>query len=387
MDKRKGFTLVEMLVVITIIGMLSALITGAVMGALRAAKRSRIKTELGQVAIAVEDYKTKYGEYPPDLYETASTLRHMKKRWPRFVLSGNNANDQVEALREAVNNVYRSSSRVTLLNNMGYKNVSSATTFMGRDLNVSGSPDGSIYLSAIPFWLGGFPNSDGKFAGFSGDPEAPLGRIYESPAANATELRINNGSRAISGTEEVRLGTQDNQVTLSLIINVNISFASHPSGTYDIAYPCYVNDMGSGEKVPYVYFRGRSDGGPLAYCFNTGSSVYDAKYYDFPAIFGTTSTLGMATPYARPCDPFGASSQVQWFEPEKYQIIHPGLDGVFGATGAGDTTTVAIDSTSSFRAAYFRSVNPNAAKNTIGQADYDNITSFTAEPTLESEVP
>ncbi len=61
-----AFTLVELLVVITIIGILAALITVAAIGALKKAQEARIKAEINQIATAVDDYKNKYTAYPPN---------------------------------------------------------------------------------------------------------------------------------------------------------------------------------------------------------------------------------------------------------------------------------------------------------------------------------
>ena len=61
-----AFTLVELLVVITIIGILAALITVAAIGGLKKAQEARIKAEINQIATAVDDYKNKYTAYPPN---------------------------------------------------------------------------------------------------------------------------------------------------------------------------------------------------------------------------------------------------------------------------------------------------------------------------------
>ena len=99
---RRAFTLVELLVVITIIGILAALVTAGAVRALNAAKRASIKTEIDQLDMAFERYKNDFGSYPPNLFFggcvnpanvnagdsrrqllLADVKRHLKKAFPR----------------------------------------------------------------------------------------------------------------------------------------------------------------------------------------------------------------------------------------------------------------------------------------------------------------
>jgi prepilin-type N-terminal cleavage/methylation domain-containing protein len=63
---RSAFTLVELLVVITIISILAALITGAAIAALRTAQQAAIKVDVNEVSGAFERYKDTAGSYPPN---------------------------------------------------------------------------------------------------------------------------------------------------------------------------------------------------------------------------------------------------------------------------------------------------------------------------------
>ena len=62
---RRGFTLVEVLVVILIIAILMALLLPAINAAVIAAKNAQVAAEENNLQTALADFKNKYGEYPP----------------------------------------------------------------------------------------------------------------------------------------------------------------------------------------------------------------------------------------------------------------------------------------------------------------------------------
>jgi prepilin-type N-terminal cleavage/methylation domain-containing protein len=64
--KARAFSLIEMLVVIAVIGILASMIFPVTKAVSRARIRSRTKAEMEQVVTAIEIYKTKRGQYPPD---------------------------------------------------------------------------------------------------------------------------------------------------------------------------------------------------------------------------------------------------------------------------------------------------------------------------------
>ena len=74
---RRGFTLVELLVVIAIIGLLVGLTVPAVFGVRGAFNRASVKFEVQALNDAVENYRSKYGDYPPDGSSWTVFEKHM----------------------------------------------------------------------------------------------------------------------------------------------------------------------------------------------------------------------------------------------------------------------------------------------------------------------
>jgi len=67
-SNKRGFTLVELLVVVAIIGVLVALLLPAVQSAREAARRSQCLSQLKQVGLAMHNYENTYGRLPVGAY-------------------------------------------------------------------------------------------------------------------------------------------------------------------------------------------------------------------------------------------------------------------------------------------------------------------------------
>ena len=62
---RAGFTLIEVLIAVSIVALLVALLLPAVKGAYRKAQEAQVSAELNNLATALANFKNTYGDYPP----------------------------------------------------------------------------------------------------------------------------------------------------------------------------------------------------------------------------------------------------------------------------------------------------------------------------------
>ena len=107
----RGFTLVELLVVIVIIAMLAALLVPAVMVAMGRAKQARIKSEIDMLHMAVMKYKSEFGAIPPSANDNGRVLMHLRRLFPRtnttyYTTTTNNNNDPPTCLKGLFSNKY-----------------------------------------------------------------------------------------------------------------------------------------------------------------------------------------------------------------------------------------------------------------------------------------
>jgi len=83
---RRAFTLVELLVVITIIGILIALLLPAVQAAREAARRMQCQNNLKQIGLAAHNFEQTNGQLPPGRVFTGNYVSEFGLTWAAFLL-------------------------------------------------------------------------------------------------------------------------------------------------------------------------------------------------------------------------------------------------------------------------------------------------------------
>ena len=290
--RRSAFTLVELLMVVTIIGILVGLLVPAVMFAMRSVKANAIAMEVSTLANAIDQYKNKYGDYPPDGSDDAVFSRHCRKLFP----------------------------------NMAATELSTLTAGATCARGAAGVMDPP---EALVFFLGGF--SSDPIHPFTG----PGGPLVATPAGSTSPYQYNvDRNEPLFEFNEAQLSLttfmdNGNQITLSDDDAITVA-STVPSGFPGDYIPVY---HPRGREMPYVYFDSRtySIGGTFFNEYSTDANGVARPYKAAEESGYTVNTR--VTPTFPPNTPIAVATNdtyYRYMNDRTYQIISAGLDDAFG---------------------------------------------------------
>lgn len=325
---RAGFTLVELLVVITVIGILVALLVPAIGSAVRNARNAQTTSEINSLGQALEAFKTQFQDYPPSriilsetgIYPTTATaaissVTFLGGQQPTPGQPDISLGELAQRSQRYLRKVFGRAAAPNL----------NATPPTWHDFNGNGQPDqGLIYLEGdecLVFFLGGIPNPDaGTVSGFGKDPLLPF--TTQMASANP-RMRSDNRTPPRFEFRADRLKDLDGD-----------------------GMPSYVDPLGSTSR-PYAYFSGYGNNQYDPNDVNLGDDgLPNARGFlaANPLVGGTNTTLSPApNPYTSnaPIPPSGVT-RASFLNPQSYQIVSAGADGQYGpggrfsSTGTGD---------------------------------------------------
>jgi prepilin-type N-terminal cleavage/methylation domain-containing protein len=302
----RGFTLVELLVVITIIGILAALITVAAVGALRRANETRTKAELNQIGGGVEEYKNKTTAYPPNCQTDAGGPLDETGIF----------NDVKRHMRQVSSRCQESDNLVRALIGLPPDTASADKDNFPVWLN-----GGMSAGEAVVFWLGGF-STDPKYPiSGEGGPSYPISAPTNS--ANRTQDPIESRKWVYPfSIDRLTPRASDGYFDEGPGSGRFIEYKDPKGQWRRINFWQY---LPAKSEQPYLYFdTSRHPAGVVS-----GGKLYGP--YDPPAAT-ETSKMGLNVFAFKKLNPIYTTATsntvpaVIYVNPDKYQIIHCGID-------------------------------------------------------------
>lgn len=309
---RVGFTLVELLVVITIIGILAALITAAGAGALKRARQAKIKTEIDQIAMALQTYKDTAGSYPPNSQTDDTNLTPEPPTSPTPI----NETQVVSDIKRHMSQAFGKSREPAYLINALAGMSDGSTPEITHPL-----PGGMSAGEALVFWLGGF-SSDEKYpiSGEGGPSYAVIDAIRS--------INIAAGERREHDALERKWTMPFAKDRLLPKATDNFFDDSAAAGERYLEYQVIVNGQPQTRRINFWQYVPSQSERPYLY-FDTSRHEPETAF-DPPAAASPNPNALHVHAVKMRSDSTGAALAIQFANRDKFQILHSGIDEEWG---------------------------------------------------------
>lgn len=364
--QRAAFTLVELLIVVTIIAVLAGLLLPVIGSAQRRAQTARTLSEIHALETAITQFRSRYGVYPPSRihlrengnYGNLATLgpvptrtwEYLARIWPRL-----DRNKQVDFDGDGVVNAVNSEVRL---------NGSECLVFFLGGMPMPYVPDGSggeELLSIARQSNPGLSLDDVSTRGLDGFCQNdPL------PFTRSTDLLANGLPVPMRDKRHTTLFEFD-PARLS-DVDLDGCWEYYPPGIDPPKGGAFDPRL---QPHPYVYLSGYDGKG-----YNQVTTASGQLRVTHDAAWGPLQgPIGLLWPISR--NSFGANVRtvttdpelIQWWNPQGFQIIAPGIDGLIGSQNVGDISVF----------------NPEQGSTALPEQMLDDLTNFSAGPLQDAE--
>lgn len=240
--RRQGFTLVELLAVIAIIGVMVSLLVPAVQAAREASRRMQCANNLKQLGLAALNFEAQYGRFPPGYIGEQPVKPALDGAWNSYV-----------------------GHLVFLMPFMEAESISQPW-FAKRDLNVDHFAKVANDPQFVRWSTGAFPNGDSLW----GDHQVSISTLlcpsddpYQNTVATITEMRTSSISGVLHGYSEQTLLGRTNYLGSAGQLGVGVASRDAKRGIFT--------------NRSKTKFRDILDGSSNTLLFGEVTGSYDAK--------------------------------------------------------------------------------------------------------------
>lgn len=348
--RRTGFTLVELLVVITIIGVLIGLLIPVIWSAVGRANDARVGGEINTLAQALASFQTKYGEYPPSRIVLSETGAYGSSGPPFYegmnylqppadiggnpqLVTGAGDVDYAALVQRSIATMRKLFPRAQFTSGTALPSIPGGFYNFNGNFDPTGNygPDPNpIYLEGhecLVFFLGGIPTHTvvgssytlEGVGGFGGNPRNPF-----RPAFRPDGVPDTFGQNRAEPFFEFRA---------ERLVDDDID-----------GIPGYIDPLGQGPAGRYfAYFSSYNGRGydPNDVNFNAGAisepnPVALPFSVSFPVVGGVSARVTgspLPNPYTSSLPVATGDKPATFHQPQSYQIISAGRDRLFGTGG------------------------------------------------------